>query len=67
MFTRQTDDLTASISYECDCGVVVSIWGRNLLDDREIGTIFDSVAQPLGISGYANDPRTYGATVRYKW
>ena len=67
MFTRQTDDLTASISYECDCGVVVSIWGRNLLDDREIGTIFDSVAQPLGISGYPNDPRTYGATVRYKW
>ena len=67
MFTRQTDDLTASISYECDCGVVVSIWGRNLLDDREMGTIFDSVAQPRGISGYPNDPRTYGATVRYKW
>ncbi len=66
-FTREVEDLTASLSYEMESGVTVSIWGRNLLDHRDLATIFDTPAQPRGISGYPNDPRTYGATVRFKW
>ncbi|AKH42353.1 outer membrane receptor protein involved in Fe transport [Altererythrobacter atlanticus] len=66
-FRREVNDLTASIAYEFDMGLTLSVWGRNLLDDRDIGVIFDSVAQPGGISGYPNDPRTYGVTARYRW
>lgn len=66
-FTRQVNDLTASLGYELDNGLSFSIWGRNLTNHRDIGVIFDTPAQPRGISGYPNDPRTYGATVRFKW
>jgi len=66
-FTREVNDVTASLSYELDNGLSFTAWARNLLDHRDIGVIFDTPAQPLGISGYPNDPRTYGATVRFKW
>jgi hypothetical protein len=45
----------------------VEVWSHNLLNDRRIEQIFDAVAQPMGVAGYPNDPRTYGVTVRYKW
>ena len=66
-FTREVSDLTASLSYEMDMGLTLSVWARNLLDHRDLGTIFDSPAQPRGISGYPNDPRTYGATAKFRW
>ncbi len=66
-FTGRQNNLTASITYECDCGFEVSIWGRNILDDRYLGTVFDSPAQPLSVSGYPNDPPTYGITGRFRW
>ena len=66
-FTRQVDNLTASLTYECDCGFSLSVWGRNLTDDRYLGTVFDRPAQPLSVSGYPNDPRTYGITGRFRW
>jgi outer membrane receptor protein involved in Fe transport len=66
-FHRQVDELSASLAYEMDNGFSLSIWGRNLLDDRYLQTIFDTPAQPLSISGYPNQPRTYGATARFKF
>ncbi len=66
-FRRELNDLTASLGWEMNNGLSIEVWGRNLLDDRNIETIFDSVAQPKGISGYPNDPRTYGVTARFKW
>jgi iron complex outermembrane receptor protein len=48
-------------------GLELSVWGRNLLDDRYLLSIFDSVAQPLSISGYPNQPRTWGGTIRYRF
>lgn len=66
-FTGEQSDLTASLTYEHDSGVSVSIWGRNLLDHRTLGTIFDSPAQPRSVSGYPNDPATYGITGRFRW
>ncbi|MGZ5790991.1 MAG: TonB-dependent receptor [Croceibacterium sp.] len=66
-FRRELNDLTASLGWEMNNGISIEVWGRNLLDDRNIETIFDSVAQPKGISGYPNDPRTYGVTARFKW
>ncbi len=66
-FRRQVDELSASFTYAFDMGLELSVWGRNLLDDRYITTIFDSVAQSGSISGYSNQPRTYGASVKYKF
>ena len=66
-FTRRVEDLSASISYDFDNGVSFALWGRNLLDTRDLGVIFDSPAQPRGISGYPNDPRTYGVSARYRF
>ena len=48
-------------------GLELSIWGRNLTNNRYISTIFDSPAQPLSVSAYPNQPRTYGAAVRFRW
>jgi outer membrane receptor protein involved in Fe transport len=66
-FRRELNDVTASLGYEMDNGLSVEVWARNLLNDRNIETIFDSVAQPKAVSGYPNDPRTYGVTARFKW
>ena len=66
-FKQSVNDLNASITYAMDMGLEFTIWGRNLLDDRMIRQIFDSPAQIGSISGYPNQPRTYGATVRYRF
>ncbi|MEZ5681859.1 MAG: TonB-dependent receptor [Erythrobacter sp.] len=66
-FRRQVDELSASATYAFAMGLELTVWGRNLLDDRYITTIFDSVAQSGSISGYTNQPRTYGASVKYKF
>ena len=42
----------------------MTLWARNLLNDRYLLSLFDSPGQPLSISGYPNQPRTYGVTVR---
>jgi iron complex outermembrane receptor protein len=42
----------------------VMVWGRNLTDDEFIVQTFPSVAQQFSVSGYPNQPRTYGLTVR---
>ena len=66
-FTREVNLLDASVTYALSNGLEFSIWGRNITDDRYILTIFDSVAQPHSISGYTNQPRTWGGTVRFKF
>jgi iron complex outermembrane recepter protein len=48
-------------------GLELSVWGRNLLDNRYRVGIFDSVAQSRSISGYTNQPRTYGVSARYRF
>jgi outer membrane receptor protein involved in Fe transport len=40
------------------------VWGRNLNDDEYIVQSFPSVAQQFSVSGYPNQPRTYGLSVR---
>lgn len=66
-YQRQVDELDASITLAMNNGMELSVWGRNLLDDRYLNRIFDSVAQPYAISGYPNTPRTYGVAARYRW
>lgn len=66
-FKQDINDVSASITYAMASGIEVSVWGRNLLDDRTILQIFDSPAQPGSISGYPNQPRTYGVSARYRF
>ena len=67
-FQREVNNVNASITYAMDMGLELSIWGRNLLNDRYITTIFPGVGgQQEAIYGYPNQPRTYGAAVKYKF
>ena len=43
------------------------IWGRNLTNDQWLITWFPAVAQTGSLTGYPNQPRTYGATIRYNF
>ena len=40
------------------------VWGRNLTDDQYLITNFPGVAQTGTWTGYGNQPRTYGATLK---
>lgn len=66
-FRREVDDLSASLSYGFANGLEIMAWGRNLTASRYLLSIFDSVAQPGAISGYPNQPRSYGVTARFRW
>jgi iron complex outermembrane recepter protein len=66
-YTREVQDLNLSVTYAMRNGLELSAWGRNVLDDRYLSLIFDSPAQTGSISGYPNQPRTYGVSARYRW
>jgi outer membrane receptor protein involved in Fe transport len=66
-FKQDINDVNASLTYAMANGLELSVWGRNLLDDRTILQIFDSPAQPGSISGYPNQPRTYGVAARMRF
>ncbi|MEJ2409656.1 MAG: TonB-dependent receptor [Novosphingobium sp.] len=66
-FKQDINDVNASLTYAMANGIELSVWGRNLLNDRTILQIFDSPAQPGSISGYPNQPRTYGVAARYRF
>ncbi|MGB3379244.1 MAG: TonB-dependent receptor [Allopontixanthobacter sediminis] len=66
-YRREVNEVNASLTLALDMGLEVSAWVRNLTDDRNLSTIFPGVAQSQTISGYPNQPRTYGGTVRFKF
>lgn len=66
-FRSRASQIDASITWGGRGGVEVSLWGRNLNNERHIIMVFDSPAQAGSVSGYPNEPRIVGGTVRYKW
>ncbi|MFA9200727.1 MAG: TonB-dependent receptor, partial [Cypionkella sp.] len=66
-FRSEVHDLNASLTYAMEMGLELSVWGRNLLDDRNVTGIFDSTAQDGSVSGYTNTPRTYGVSARFRF
>jgi outer membrane receptor protein involved in Fe transport len=66
-FTRTVSEFDGSLTWHLHRGLEVSIWGRNLTNDRYITVIFDSPAQSGSVSGYPNEPRTYGVSALYKF
>jgi len=63
-FEKSIDIVNGSIGMTTENGLRVSLWGRNLFETEFISTAFPSVAQAGSLSGYPNQPRTVGVTVR---
>ncbi|MFZ9873090.1 MAG: TonB-dependent receptor [Steroidobacteraceae bacterium] len=61
--SREVNTLNASIGFKA-AGFDVLVWGRNLNDDAYLLSAFPAVAQAGSFSGYPNQPRTYGVTLR---
>ncbi len=64
---REVNDMNASATLRLENGLQVTLWGRNITSTKYLTTIFPSVVQAGSISGYPNQPRTYGASVKYKF
>jgi outer membrane receptor protein involved in Fe transport len=66
-FKQDVNQLDASLTYVMANGLELSIWGRNLTDDRYLLNLFDSPAQSGSLSAYPSEPRTYGVSARFRW
>ena len=66
--SRQVSMINASAGLRWDNGFEVMLWGRNLNDDEFLQsafpTTFQNLADPFTYSGYPNQPRTWGITLR---
>ncbi|MEM6827912.1 MAG: TonB-dependent receptor [Pseudomonadota bacterium] len=67
IFRREVNNVNGAITFAMENGVEVGVWGRNLLDEEWILTVFDGVAQSGTVNGYPNQPRTYGGLVRFRF
>ena len=66
-YTHVASEVDASATYSFRTGVDLMAWVRNLNNHRELTVMFDSVAQSGSLSGYTNEPRTFGMTARVKF
>lgn len=61
--TREVGMINASVGF-VKGDWELRFWGRNLNDDQYLITVFPSVAQDGSATGYPNQPRSYGASLR---
>ncbi|MDF8332367.1 TonB-dependent receptor [Novosphingobium cyanobacteriorum] len=66
-FRAEVNEVNASITWAMPNGLELTAWGRNITNDRWLVNIFDTPAQPYSISGYTNQPRTWGGSIRYRF
>jgi iron complex outermembrane receptor protein len=59
-----SDILGARLAVEFDNGLEVSVWGRNLTEDKYYAYVLSSAGLLAGVPGA---PRTYGTTVRFSF
>jgi outer membrane receptor protein involved in Fe transport len=62
--SREVSTINASLGLSWDNGFDAMLWGRNINNDEYLMSAFPAVAQFGSFSGYPNQPRTYGLTVR---
>ena len=58
---RSLLNMSAGVNFD---QVSVTLWGKNLTNDKFLHTAFPAVANTTQHSGYPNAPRTYGVTLR---
>ncbi|MFC3173911.1 TonB-dependent receptor [Novosphingobium bradum] len=59
--------INASLTYAMASGIELTVWGRNIGNNRSLLQIFDSPVQLGSISSYPSEPRTWGGAVRYRF
>jgi outer membrane receptor protein involved in Fe transport len=66
--SREVSTFNASLGLGWENGFELMLWGRNLTDDEYLQsafpTTFQNLAEPFSYSGYPNQPRTWGITLR---
>lgn len=62
--SREVNLLNVSAGLTTLNGFGVTLWARNLTDEDYLISAFPSVAQAGSFSGYRNEPRTFGVTLR---
>jgi outer membrane receptor protein involved in Fe transport len=67
IFRREVNNVNGAMTLALENGLEFGIWARNLLNEDWILTVFDGVAQAGTVSGYPNQPRTYGGLVRFRF
>lgn len=66
-YKRKPANLDVTIGYRLANGIELSIWGRNLTGSKYNTAIFPGTAQAGSYLAYPSEPRTYGATSRYRF
>ncbi len=66
-FKREQQSLNGALILNLSNGLELSVWGRNILNQRYITTVFPSVAQSGSVSAYPSLPRTYGVNARFRF
>lgn len=66
-FRTEVREVNASLTWVMPNGLELTAWGRNITNQRYLISLFDSPAQIHSISGYTNQPRTWGGAVRYRF
>lgn len=64
-FERKSNIVNMSAGITFENGTSISVWGRNILDEQFITGAFPSIAQSGSVSGFPNQPATYGVTLRH--
>ncbi|MFM6854621.1 MAG: TonB-dependent receptor domain-containing protein, partial [Sphingopyxis sp.] len=64
---REVNNLNASLTLALTNGMQFSLWGRNLMNNHYMVSMFPSVAQSGSVSGYPNQPRTYGVNAKFRF
>ena len=73
---RSTNIFNGALGFNFENGVGVRFWARNITDDRSFTSAFPGVLQNDALNGgpglgavnvYPNEPRTFGASLRYEF
>lgn len=65
--TREVGTFNAGLGVNLNNGLEALLWGRNLNNDEYYTAGFPTTLQPGSFSAYANQPRTYGVTLRARF
>ncbi|MGE0184074.1 MAG: TonB-dependent receptor [Parvularculaceae bacterium] len=65
--SRNVEHLNLSLGFNWENGFEIQGWMRNALNDKYLIQSFPTTAQQGSFTGYLNEPRTYGVTIRKKF